>query len=74
MSIRKSRQSIFFREVKRVQQQPYFLRWVQALKLTAHIDELVRFASACSAIAISRFPLPLYPPTWKEVEELINQK
>ncbi|MBR6624252.1 MAG: carbohydrate kinase family protein [Ruminococcus sp.] len=37
-------------------------------------DELVRFASACSAIAISRFPLPLYPPTWKEVEELINQK
>ena len=35
-------------------------------------DELVRFASACSAIAISRFPLPLYPPTLKEVEELIN--
>ena len=25
--------------------------------------EIVRFASACSAIAISRFPLPLNPPT-----------
>lgn len=35
-------------------------------------DELVRFASACSAIAISRFPLPLYPPTLNEVNELIN--
>ncbi len=35
-------------------------------------DELVRFASACSAIAISRFPLPLNPPTLKEVEKLIT--
>lgn len=34
--------------------------------------ELVRFASACSAIAISRFPLPLNPPTIKEVRELIE--
>lgn len=35
-------------------------------------DELVRFASACSAIAISRFPLPLYPPTAEEVEKLLS--
>lgn len=35
-------------------------------------DELVRFASACSAIAISRFPLPLNPPTIKEVEKLLR--
>ena len=32
--------------------------------------ELVRFASACSGIAISRFPLSLNPPTLAEVEEL----
>ena len=36
-------------------------------------DELVRFASACSAIAISRFPLPLNPPTMEEVRELLNR-
>ena len=35
-------------------------------------DELVRFASACSAIAISRFPLPLNPPTMEEVKELLG--
>ncbi len=35
-------------------------------------DELVRFASACSAIAISRFPLPLNPPTMKEVNTLLS--
>ncbi len=35
-------------------------------------DELVRFASACSAIAISRFPLPLNPPTLEEVKGLLN--
>jgi len=37
-------------------------------------DELVRFASACSAIAISRFPLPLNPPTMEEVRALMEQK
>ena len=37
-------------------------------------EELVRFASACSAIAISRFPLPLHPPKLDEVLELIRQK
>ncbi len=35
-------------------------------------DELVRFASACSAIAISRFPLPLFPPKLREVQELMK--
>ena len=34
-------------------------------------DDLVRFASACSGIAISRVPLPLNPPTLKEVNALI---
>jgi len=34
-------------------------------------EELVRFASACSGIAISRFPLPLHPPTLDEVNALI---
>ena len=37
-------------------------------------SELVRFASACSAIAISRFPLPLNPPTLTEVTGLINNQ
>ena len=35
-------------------------------------DELVRFASACSAVAISRFPLPLYPPRPEEVQAVIS--
>jgi len=34
-------------------------------------ENLVRFASACSGIAISRFPLPLNPPTLEEVNALI---
>ena len=33
-------------------------------------EEMVRFASACSAIAISRFPLPLNPPKLEEVKAL----
>ena len=37
-------------------------------------DELVRFASACSAIAISRFPLPKHPPRLAEVQELIDRQ
>ncbi len=36
-------------------------------------DEIVRFASACSAIAISRFPLPLNPPKLEEVQKLIDE-
>lgn len=36
-------------------------------------EELVRFASACSAIAISRFPLPLHPPRPEEVWKLLGK-
>ena len=36
-------------------------------------EETVRFASACSAVAISRFPLPLNPPRLEEVRKLINK-
>ncbi|MBR6164334.1 MAG: carbohydrate kinase family protein [Clostridia bacterium] len=35
-------------------------------------EELVRFASACSGIAISRFPLPLNPPRPEEVGKLMS--
>lgn len=35
-------------------------------------EELVRFSAACSAVAISRFPLPLHPPTPEEVAALIR--
>ncbi len=35
-------------------------------------EDLVRFAAACSAIAVSRFPLPLNPPKPEEVRELIR--
>lgn len=35
-------------------------------------DALVRFASACAAVAISRFPLPLNPPRLEEVEALLR--
>ena len=41
--------------------------------LKGKTDEgIVRFASACSAIAISRFPLPLNPPRLEEVSKLIT--
>ncbi|MBQ6344232.1 MAG: hypothetical protein IJI41_14005 [Anaerolineaceae bacterium] len=36
--------------------------------------QTARFASACSAIDISRFPLPLHPPKLDEVLALIGQK
>ncbi|MBR3905610.1 MAG: carbohydrate kinase family protein [Clostridia bacterium] len=36
-------------------------------------EETVRFAAACSGVAISRFPLPLNPPTLEEVNALLNQ-
>ena len=35
-------------------------------------ENLVRFASACSGVAISRFPLPLNPPKLEEVQRLIG--
>ncbi len=34
-------------------------------------EETVRFASACSSVAISRFPLPLNPPTLAEVKRIL---
>lgn len=34
-------------------------------------DELVRFAAACSAVAITRYPLTLHPPTMDEVRTLL---
>lgn len=37
-------------------------------------DELVTFASACSAAAISRYPLQLYPPTLDEIGDIINSR
>lgn len=37
-------------------------------------EETVRFASACSAIAISRFPLPLNPPKLAEVNEICRSR
>ena len=37
-------------------------------------DALVRFASACSAVAISRFPLPLNPPRLEEVGKLLDNE
>ncbi|MCR5116484.1 MAG: carbohydrate kinase family protein [Lachnospiraceae bacterium] len=47
---------------------------VYALLKGFNDEETVRFASACSAIAISRFPLPLNPPTLSEVEGLTAHK
>ncbi len=35
-------------------------------------EDIVRFASACSAVAISRFPLPLNPPTLEEVNSCLK--
>ena len=37
-------------------------------------EKLVRFASACSAVAISRFPLPKHPPRLDEVMKLIGEE
>lgn len=37
-------------------------------------DETVEFASACAAVACTKFPLPLNPPTLEEVYTLINTK
>jgi sugar/nucleoside kinase (ribokinase family) len=42
-----------------------------ALLMGMSDDELVRFASACSAVAISRYPLQLNPPTITEIEKMV---
>jgi len=36
-------------------------------------EQIVRFASACSSVAISRYPLPLNPPTLEEVNALLQK-
>lgn len=36
-------------------------------------DKLVRFASACAAVAISRYPLQLNPPTVSEIEKIMQK-
>lgn len=46
---------------------------VYALLHGMNDEETVRFASACSAVAISRFPLPLNPPKLSEARELIKR-
>ena len=46
---------------------------VYALLHGMNDEETVRFASACSGIAISRFPLPLNPPTLDEVNNLFKR-
>ena len=45
---------------------------VYGLLRTMPDEDLVRFAGACSAVAISRFPLPLYPPRLEEVQALLS--
>lgn len=35
-------------------------------------DELVRFASACSAACISRYPMQIDPPTLEDIENIIS--
>lgn len=44
-----------------------------ALSMGMSDDELVRFASACAAVAISRYPLQLNPPRIAEIENLMKQ-
>ena len=46
---------------------------VYALLHGMNDEETVRFASACSAIAISRFPLPLNPPKIEEVNKILGR-
>ncbi len=45
---------------------------VYAVSKGMNDDDLIQFASACSAVAISRFPLPLYPPTLEEITQCIQ--
>ncbi|MGN0432494.1 MAG: PfkB family carbohydrate kinase [Lachnospiraceae bacterium] len=43
-----------------------------ALAMGMNDDELVRFASACAAVAVSRYPSQLNPPTVAEIEKMIS--
>ena len=46
---------------------------VYALMKGMSDEETVRFAGACSAVAISRFPLPLNPPVLEEVKSVMGE-
>ena len=37
-------------------------------------DELVKFASACAGVAVSRYPMQLDPPRLQDIEELIIRR
>lgn len=37
-------------------------------------DEIIQFASACAAAAVSRYPMQLEPPTLKEIEMLLHER
>ena len=43
-----------------------------ALAMGMDDDALVRFASACAAVAISRYPMQLQPPTLEEIRALMG--
>lgn len=45
-----------------------------ALAAGMNDDELVRFASACSAVAISRYPMQFHPPTLDEIENMMQRR
>lgn len=45
-----------------------------ALAMGMGDDNLVEFASACAATAISRYPMQLYPPTLREIKEMIKSR
>lgn len=45
-----------------------------ALSMGMSDDELVKFASACAAVAVSRYPMQLDPPRLVEVETMMNSR
>ena len=45
---------------------------VYALSKGMSDDDIIKFASACSAVAITKFPIPLNPPTLDEVLNLLS--
>lgn len=45
-----------------------------ALSMGMSDDELVKFASACAAVAVSRYPMQLDPPRLAEVEMMMNSR
>lgn len=45
-----------------------------ALAMGMSDDEMVRFAAACAAVAVSRYPMQLDPPTEAEIEMMIESR